>query len=101
MMFVCTDSEPDDDRTDDCDSWAAENDAAGRRMTGSALAPVDEAVTVRVRAGKLLRSSARVAAGQCSEPRGSGGRRRGGTPAATRLGADRAVRGRGPAPTGA
>jgi hypothetical protein len=57
MMFVCTDSEPDDDRTDDCDSWAAENDTAGRRVTGSALAPVDEAVTVRVRAGKLLRSS--------------------------------------------
>jgi hypothetical protein len=56
MMFVCSDSEPDTDRSPlpDIEEWVAENDAAGRRLQGSALAPVTAATTVRVRNGELL-----------------------------------------------
>ncbi len=56
MMFVCTDTEPDTDRAGepDIDVWVSENDARGRRLEGSALAPASAATTVRVRNGELL-----------------------------------------------
>jgi hypothetical protein len=55
-MFVCTDLEPDGDTSNmpDIDDWVAENDATGRRVQGSALAPTSSATTVRVRDGQLL-----------------------------------------------
>jgi hypothetical protein len=58
MMFVCTDPEPDPDQENrlDIDVWASENDARGRRLQGSALAPESAATTVRVRKGELLLS---------------------------------------------
>jgi len=58
MMFVCTDTEPDQDRTDlpDVEAWVAENDARGRRLDGDVLAPTSAATTVRVRGGELLLS---------------------------------------------
>lgn len=55
LMFVCTDPDPDpepDPGTGDLpgtDAWAAAHDAAGRRLTGVALAPETTATTVRVR----------------------------------------------------
>ncbi|MFE3455674.1 YciI family protein [Nonomuraea sp. NPDC059194] len=56
MMFVCTDTEPDTDQSagPDIDVWVAENDARGRRLEGSVLAPTSAATTVRVRDGQLL-----------------------------------------------
>ncbi|MGI5488092.1 YciI family protein [Microtetraspora malaysiensis] len=56
MMFVCTDTEPDTDKTDepDIDVWVSENDTRGRRLEGSVLAPTSAATTVRVRNGRLL-----------------------------------------------
>jgi hypothetical protein len=56
MMFVCTDSEPDIDKSNepDIEVWVAENDARGRRLDGDALAPTSAATTVRVRNGQLL-----------------------------------------------
>jgi hypothetical protein len=56
MMFVCADPEPDTDTGNmpDIDVWVAENDAAGRRLQGMALAPKSTATTVRVRNGQLL-----------------------------------------------
>ncbi|KAB2344486.1 hypothetical protein F8566_31670 [Actinomadura rudentiformis] len=58
MMFVCTDAEPDPDPENrpDIDVWVSENDASGRRLQGSALAPESAATTVRVRQGQLLLS---------------------------------------------
>jgi hypothetical protein len=56
MMFVCTDAEPDTDKTaePDVEVWVSENDARGRRLAGSVLAPTSAATTVRVRNGQLL-----------------------------------------------
>ncbi len=56
MMFVCTDTEPDPDTENvpDIEVWVAENDAAGRRITGSVLGPKSAATTVRVRHGEVL-----------------------------------------------
>jgi len=56
LMLVCTDTEPDTDEsaTPDIDAWVAENDAAGRRLLGTPLAPAAEARTVRVRGGETL-----------------------------------------------
>lgn len=56
LMFVCTDPEPDADKENepDIDVWVAENDANGRRLQGSVLAPKSSATTVRVRSGELL-----------------------------------------------
>ena len=58
MMFVCTDTKPDTDTgaMPDIDDWVAENDALGRRLHGSELAPTSSATTVRVRAGEVLLS---------------------------------------------
>ena len=56
MMLVCTDTEPETDlsRVPDIETWVAENDASGRRVTGNRLAPSETATTVRVRGGELL-----------------------------------------------
>ena len=56
MMFVCTDTEPETDQSQipDVEKWVAENDATGRRLSGSKLAPVSTATTVRVRGGEPL-----------------------------------------------
>jgi hypothetical protein len=56
LMFVCSDPEPDTDTTPepDIERWVSENDAAGRRLQGSVLAPPSSATTVRVRNGSLL-----------------------------------------------
>jgi hypothetical protein len=56
VMFVCTDPDPDPDKTNepDIDAWVAEQDASGRRRQGMVLAPKSTATTVRVRNGQLL-----------------------------------------------
>jgi len=56
MMFVCTDTEPETDESQvpDIHAWVAENEANGRRVDGSVLAPTSSATTVRVRGGELL-----------------------------------------------
>jgi hypothetical protein len=56
MMFVCTDTEPqtDESQVPDIHEWVAENDAKGRRVEGSVLAPASSATTVRVRNGEVL-----------------------------------------------
>jgi len=56
MMFVCDDTEPETDESlvPDIEVWVAENDAAGRRVTGNVLAPPSAATTVRVRGGEVL-----------------------------------------------
>jgi hypothetical protein len=56
MMFVCSDREPDTDPAPepDIEAWVDENDAAGRRLRGAALAPPSSATTVRVRNGESL-----------------------------------------------
>jgi hypothetical protein len=56
MMFVCTDTEPDTDKSaePDIEVWVAENDANGRRLDGYQLASPSAATTVRVRNGELL-----------------------------------------------
>jgi hypothetical protein len=56
MMFVCTDTEPqtDESQVPDIHEWVAENDAKGRRVEGSVLAPASSATTVRVRDGEVL-----------------------------------------------
>jgi hypothetical protein len=58
MMFVCTDTEPDSDRSSvpDIEDWVAENDALGRRLQGSVFAAPSSATTVRVRDGQVLLS---------------------------------------------
>ncbi|MER7276566.1 YciI family protein [Dactylosporangium sp. NPDC000244] len=56
MMFVCSDPEPDTDKSDepDINVWVRENDEAGRRKQGAVLAPPAAATTVRVRNRELL-----------------------------------------------
>ncbi len=56
MMFVCTDTEPETDESamPDIEVWVAENDTAGRRVTGNVLAEPSAATTVRVRGGEVL-----------------------------------------------
>ena len=56
MMFVCSDPEPDTDPAPepDVEAWVDENDAAGRRLRGAALAPPSSATTVRIRNGEAL-----------------------------------------------
>ena len=56
LMFVCDDTEPetDESRVPDIHAWVAENDAAGRRVTGNVLAAPTAATTVRVRGGEVL-----------------------------------------------
>ncbi len=56
MMFVCTDTEPDTDKTaePDIDQWVSGHDRSGQRVMGYELAPTSSATTVRVRNGQLL-----------------------------------------------
>ena len=56
MMFVATDpeAEPYDPEADDADSWVAKHDAAGTRVVGDRLRPLEDATTVRRRDGKVL-----------------------------------------------
>jgi hypothetical protein len=56
MMFVCTDTEPETDESlvPDIEVWVAENDKAGRRVSGSVLGAPSAATTVRVRGGEVL-----------------------------------------------
>ena len=56
LMLVCTDTEPETDESaaPDIDVWVTENDAAGRRLIGMPLAPVNQAKTVRVRNGETI-----------------------------------------------
>jgi hypothetical protein len=56
LMFVCSDPEPDTDPAPepDIEAWVEENDAAGRRVRGAALAPPSAATTVRIRNGEAL-----------------------------------------------
>jgi hypothetical protein len=56
LMFVCSDPEPDTDPAPepDIEAWVEENDAAGRRVRGAALAPPSAATTVRIRDGEAL-----------------------------------------------
>ena len=55
MMFVCTDTAPDTDKSPepDIEEWVAENDGRGRRLDGDVLAPPSAATTVRVRTGEV------------------------------------------------
>jgi hypothetical protein len=59
MMFVVADpaaapeaTSPDDDLT--IEQWLADVEGRGKRITGNALRPVSEAVTVRVSQGQVL-----------------------------------------------
>jgi hypothetical protein len=56
MMFVATDSEPDEkpETKGDIEAWLEEVERTGKRVTGDRLRPKREARTVRVRKGKLL-----------------------------------------------
>ena len=60
MMFVCADEglELDADGTAairaESEAWVAEMDGRGVRLQGSALGPVTDATTVRVREGEVL-----------------------------------------------
>jgi hypothetical protein len=58
MMLVCTDTEPETDLSaaPDIEEWVADNDAAGRRVSGSVLGDPASATTVRVRGGETLLS---------------------------------------------
>ena len=56
LMFVCTDTEPDTDKTNepDIEDWVAEGDRRGIRKQGDQLVNRAKAKTVRVRNGDLL-----------------------------------------------
>ena len=56
MLFVCSDTEPETDlaAAPDIEEWVRDNDATGRRVTGSALGEPSTATTVRVRGGETL-----------------------------------------------
>ena len=56
MMFVATDSDPDagSESPDDITTWFADVSSRGKHVTGDRLRPVEDATTVRVRAGELL-----------------------------------------------
>jgi hypothetical protein len=56
MMFVATDPEPDagTEAPEDIQTWFAEVERRGKWLLGDRLRPVEDATTVRVRAGELL-----------------------------------------------
>lgn len=56
VLFICTDpeGEPYDAATDDPGSWVGALQAEGRYVIGDRLRPVEDATTVRVRAGERI-----------------------------------------------
>jgi hypothetical protein len=56
MMFVATDSTPDDqpEAPGEIEAWVADADSRGKRLTGDRLRSRQDARTVRVRKGKLM-----------------------------------------------
>jgi len=56
LMLVCADpsAEPYDPKQDNIESWVAETDSRGIRISGHRLTGVDQAITVRKRNGKVL-----------------------------------------------
>jgi hypothetical protein len=56
MMFVATDTSPDqgNEAPGAIEEWFADVTGRGRWVTGDRLRPVEDATTVRVRAGELL-----------------------------------------------
>jgi hypothetical protein len=56
MMFVCSDSEPDDkaETPGEIEAWVDDLEKRKKRITGDRLRPKGEARTVRVRKGKKL-----------------------------------------------
>ncbi len=58
LMFVCTDpsAEKYNPDQDDIQSWVSEMDGKGIRILGNRLSGVDQAVTVRKRNGKVIKT---------------------------------------------
>jgi len=58
LMFVCTDpsAEQYDPKQDHIESWVSEMDGRGIRISGNRLTGVDQAITVRQRNGKVLKT---------------------------------------------
>jgi hypothetical protein len=58
VMFVCTDpsAEPYDPKQDNIESWVSEMEGRGIRISGNRLARADQAITVRKRNGKVLKT---------------------------------------------
>ncbi|KRA24685.1 hypothetical protein ASD65_09860 [Microbacterium sp. Root61] len=55
MMFVVSDSQPDEPKDDsDIDLWVDPLDASGKRIIGEVLEPPASSTVVRVRGGKVL-----------------------------------------------
>jgi hypothetical protein len=56
LMFVCTDTEPDTDKTNepDIEDWVAEGERRGIRKQGDQLVSRSKAKTIRVRNGQTL-----------------------------------------------
>lgn len=56
MMFVCSDSEPDQspEKPGEVEAWVNDLDRCGKRITGDRLRPQKDAKTVRVRKGKRI-----------------------------------------------
>jgi hypothetical protein len=56
MMFVCSDSEPDDkpEAPGEVEAWVDDLEKRKKRVTGDRLRPKGEAKTVRVRKGKKV-----------------------------------------------
>ena len=58
LMFVCTDpsAEQYDPKQDNIESWVSEMDGRRIRISGNRLTGVDQAITVRKRNGKVLKT---------------------------------------------
>ena len=58
LLFICTDpsAEPYDADQDNIESWVSETDSRGIRIFGDRLAEPDQAVTVRKRSGRVVRT---------------------------------------------
>lgn len=56
LMFVCTDTEPDTDTTNepDIEDWVAEGERRGIRKQGDQLVARDKAKTIRIRNGETM-----------------------------------------------
>ncbi len=54
LLFIATDTEPDAAGGPDIDEWVAEGERRGIRLRGDVLRPLEDATTVRVRAGEVL-----------------------------------------------